>query len=132
AVPGLQYTWTDEIITWPHGDTTPKAFTMSFPDNDVYQPPRNLTLTFLGQDSVTRISTALVINDDGDAGMLGFSSQRNETLEGSAGSGCLLYARREGGSRPTEVRVALLGGSWVVISRVINPLIGVLTELPCF
>lgn len=98
AVPGLQYTWADEIISWPHGDSTPKAFTMSFPDDDVYQPPRNLTLTFVTQDSIRMVSTTLVINDDGDAGMLGFSSQRYETLEGSAGSGCLLYARREGGS----------------------------------
>ncbi|CAE7377272.1 unnamed protein product [Symbiodinium sp. CCMP2592] len=96
AVQDFNYLWPGFTLSWLHGDSRSKAIAVVFKDNSVAEPDVVLSVRLPqgGENSTCNVW----IQDDGDAGQLGFSDQRRVVPETSLSDGCLFHARRDGGS----------------------------------
>ena len=95
AVAGVNYEFQDAVVSWPHLDSTPKSIAITFPDNNIFEANPSLTLHLVPSVQIGG-QILLGIADNGDGGLLGFTSQRITRPETAPQSGsCLVNVRQE-------------------------------------
>ncbi|CAJ1375756.1 unnamed protein product [Effrenium voratum] len=101
AQAGIHYVLSSVVVSWPHGDASPKAIPLRFPDNNVYEDELELVLQMRDADTGEPFPSLCVLrlSDDGDGGVLGFGAAERWAAERRGAEGaCLAEVRRHGRS----------------------------------
>ena len=115
AINGVDYSFESAKLTWADGDSSPKAVAVVLLNDRTYEDPDKVIVLRITETSAqqaigsSRATTSIVIQDDGDAGVLSFANATYAVVFEEGITGVAVLVERSGGSSGAiSVQVALM------------------------